>query len=141
MGVDYVDLYFVHWPVVLAAKACKAAPNATDEDMGTLVDMSGNAIIDFKHSTKAVAADHGKVGSFEPTWRALQALVKAGKTRAIGVSNFNIEQLEEVVPFGGDMPLSNNQIEAHPQLPNTELMEFMDRHGILKSVYSPFAPR
>lgn len=65
--------------------------------------------------------------------------MSTGKTRAVGVSNFSIAQLEELLPYATDVPISCNQIEAHPWLPNTEVINFMDKHDIVATCYSPFA--
>ena len=78
-------------------------------------------------------------GSYIPNWQALQRLVSTGKTRAVGVSNFSIAQLEEILPYATDIPISCNQIEAHPWLPNTELIDFMHKHDIVATCYSPIA--
>ena len=81
----------------------------------------------------------GKEGSFVPTWKALQELVKKGKTRTVGVSNFSISDIKDILPHATDIPISCNQIEVHPWLPQTELIEFGNKHGILTTCYSPFA--
>lgn len=81
----------------------------------------------------------GKEGSFIPTWKALKGLVSTGKTRAVGVSNFSISDLKEILPYAEDVPISCNQVEAHPWLPNNELISFMREHDILASAWSPFA--
>jgi len=69
----------------------------------------------------------------------MKELVKNGKTRAIGVSNFSIPALHDIIPYAEDVPISCNQVEVHPWLPNTELIEFSREHGILTTCYSPFA--
>ncbi len=69
----------------------------------------------------------------------MQALVRNGKTRSIGVSNFSISELQEVIPHATDIPISCNQIEVHPWLPQIELIDFAREHGILTTCYSPFA--
>lgn len=69
----------------------------------------------------------------------MKALVKKGKTRTIGVSNFSIGDLKYVLPEAKDVPISCNQIEVHPWLPQSELIAFGNKHGILTSCYSPFA--
>jgi len=81
----------------------------------------------------------GEKGSFIPTWNALKRLVATGKTRAVGVSNFSINDLKDIIPHAADVPISCNQIEVHPWLPNNELISFMRDHGILATCYSPFA--
>lgn len=69
----------------------------------------------------------------------MQALVRKGKTRAVGVSNFSIPELQDVLPHAKDIPISCNQIEVHPWLPQNELIAFGKEHGILTTCYSPFA--
>lgn len=69
----------------------------------------------------------------------MQALVKSGKARAIGLSNFSVTELSEVIPHENDIPISCNQIEVHPWLPQIELIEFGKKNGILTTCYSPFA--
>lgn len=81
----------------------------------------------------------GKEGSFLPTWKAMQELVSSGKTRAVGVSNFAISDLKEIIPHAKDIPISCNQVEVHPWLPNNDLIEFSKKHDILTTCYSPFA--
>lgn len=54
----------------------------------------------------------GKEGSSIPTWEALKALVKKGKVRAIGVSNFSITELRDLLPYAQDVPIACNQIEC-----------------------------
>ncbi|KAL9126721.1 MAG: hypothetical protein Q9217_004266 [Psora testacea] len=78
-------------------------------------------------------------GSFHPTWRAIQAIVAIGKVRAVDVSNFNIQQLQEALSAGGSVPLSCNQVEARPWFSNTTLLDFMKQHQILRAVFCPFA--
>ena len=144
MGLDYLDLFLAHWPVVFEARenlsTAKASFSATDADKGIATHPDGKPVIDWKHSCESLAAAGGHKGSFVPTWQALQKLVGTGKVRAVGVSNFNIAQLEEVMAVkGSDVPVSCNQVEAHPWLPNNELLEFMQKHDILLTAYSPFA--
>jgi diketogulonate reductase-like aldo/keto reductase len=69
----------------------------------------------------------------------MKALVKNGKTRAIGLSNFSIADLKDILPEAKEIPISCNQIEVHPWLPQNELIAFGNAHGILSTCYSPFA--
>ena len=143
MGLEYIDLYLAHWPLVLRAgpnlSDAKATPDASDEERGIAVDDQGHPIKDWEYTPKSIAMANGKSGSFGPTWKAMQSLVSSGKARAIGVSNFNIQQLEEVISFGGVVPLSCNQVEAHPWFQNSGLLRFMDSQHILGIVFCPFA--
>jgi glycerol 2-dehydrogenase (NADP+) len=90
-------------------------------------------------STGELTLTSGHQGSFLPTWRAVQALVKKGKARTIGVSNFSISELQDIIPHENGIPISCNQVEVHPWLPNNELIAFSTQHGILTTCYSPFA--
>ncbi|KFZ23227.1 hypothetical protein V502_02295 [Pseudogymnoascus sp. VKM F-4520 (FW-2644)] len=63
--------------------------------------------------------------------------ISTGKTRAVGVSNFSIPEIEELLPHSKEIPISCCQNEAHPWLPATERVAFMHKHGIVPSCYSP----
>lgn len=69
----------------------------------------------------------------------MKSLVRAGKTRAIGLSNFSIAELADIMPHATDIPISCNQIEVHPWLPQKELVAYGKENGILTTCYSPFA--
>lgn len=66
----------------------------------------------------------------------MEALLKTGKTRAIGVSNFNIRRLEDLMSKSTIVP-AVNQIEAHPYLQQPELFDFCKKKGIQLVAYSP----
>jgi methylglyoxal/glyoxal reductase len=93
LGMDYVDLYLIHWPI----------PGLRGE-----------------------------------TWRALVKLYESGKCRAIGVSNYTIRHLKELL---ADTPIvpAVNQIELNPFLYRKELMEFCQSQGIVVESYAPLS--
>lgn len=72
----------------------------------------------------------------EPTWRAMEKIYEDKKARAIGVSNWTIPQLEKMLQFAKVKP-HLNQIEIHPFLPNTELVNWCFAHDIMPEAYSP----
>ncbi|GAB7106796.1 aldo/keto reductase [Streptomyces phaeofaciens JCM 4814] len=72
------------------------------------------------------------------TWRALEKLYADGRTRAIGVSNFQPAHLERLLGAASVVP-AVNQIELHPGLQQAELREFHARHGITTEAWSPLA--
>lgn len=72
----------------------------------------------------------------EPTWRAMEKLYEEGKARSIGVSNWTIKGLEQLLSFAKIKP-HVNQIEIHPFLPNHELVDYLFKHDILPQAYSP----
>jgi len=91
LGLDYVDLYLVHWP---------------------------------------------KSEHTEGTWRAMEEIQRSGKARAIGVSNFLPEHLDQLAETATVLP-SINQVEFHPHLQSPELVAYCDDHNIVLEAWSP----
>lgn len=77
-----------------------------------------------------------KYDQYVETYKALEALYKSGKTKAIGVCNFDIEHLERIIDECEIVP-SVNQVECHPYLQQKELKAFCKKHGIQIEAYSP----
>ena len=71
-------------------------------------------------------------------WKALEEAYEAGKFRSIGVSNFEIEDLNNIMAGGRVMP-AVNQIRVHIGHVPTELIDFCEQNGILVEAYSPNA--
>ena len=65
---------------------------------------------------------------------ALNEVHKAGKVRNIGISNFNVALMDEAVKLS-DAPIANNQIEYHPYLDQTKVIEAARKHGISITAY------
>ena len=72
----------------------------------------------------------------EETWRALEHLYDEGLCRAIGVSNYYFPHLQEIIDNGRIVPMVN-QIELHPFLNLSELLEFCRKNNIMVEAYSP----
>ncbi|MFI8907704.1 aldo/keto reductase [Streptomyces albidoflavus] len=72
------------------------------------------------------------------TWRALEKLLADGRTRAIGVSNFQSAHLTRLVDASGIVP-AVNQIELHPGLQQSELRSLHAEYGIATEAWSPLA--
>lgn len=70
------------------------------------------------------------------SYRALERLLKEGKARAIGVSNFTVRHLDELARTAGIVP-AVNQVEFHPFLYQRELADHCRRNGIRLEAYSP----
>ncbi|MFT3916446.1 MAG: aldo/keto reductase [Anaeromyxobacteraceae bacterium] len=70
------------------------------------------------------------------TWRAMERLLEEGKVRAIGVSNYTVRHLEELLARC-NVPPAVNQVELHPFLVQRELRDFCARHGIAVEAYAP----
>ncbi|KAK5138268.1 hypothetical protein LTR08_003329 [Meristemomyces frigidus] len=144
MGLDYIDLFLAHWPCAWKPRSREALENARSgpddqEAKGMVFNDDGKPAVDWEHSTRNMAKIKGEEGSFVPTWKVMQECVRKGKARAVGVSNFSITELNELLPHEGDVPLSCNQIEVHPWLPQREMVEFAHKNGIVITCYSPFA--
>ncbi|KAI0471806.1 NADP-dependent oxidoreductase domain-containing protein [Xylariaceae sp. FL0804] len=114
-GLDYVDLFLVHWPI---------AAERTDDYMPKIG-------ADGKYVIKKELTENP-----EPTWRAMESLLASGKTRAIGVSNWTIDGLKQLLAFAKVKP-QVNQIEMHPFLPNQALLDFCKQHDVLVEAFSP----
>lgn len=91
LGLEYLDLYLIHWPVE---------------------------------------------GKFKDAWRALETLYTEGRVKAIGVSNFQIHHLEELMKDAEIKPMIN-QVEYHPRLTQRELQSFCQENGIQLEAWSP----
>ncbi|WP_341280128.1 aldo/keto reductase [Paenibacillus sp. FSL H8-0537] len=77
-----------------------------------------------------------KAGKYKEAWRALETLYKEGRVKAIGVSNFQIHHLEDVLKDAEIKPMVN-QIELHPRLTQQEIRSFASGHGIVIEAWSP----
>lgn len=115
LGLEYVDCFLIHWPFAAEKTA----------DRNVKLNSDGKYIIN-----KSLTDNR------KPTWQAMEKLYRAGKTRSIGVSNFKIEHLDNLLQFATIKPVIN-QVEIHPFLPNVELLEYCWSHGILPAAYSP----
>ncbi|WP_222439309.1 aldo/keto reductase [Sporosarcina sp. BP05] len=91
LGLDYLDLYLIHWPVA---------------------------------------------GKYKEAWRALETLYKEGRVKAIGVSNFQIHHLEDLMEDAEIKPMVN-QVEFHPRLTQKELQTFCQQQDIQLEAWSP----
>ena len=75
-------------------------------------------------------------GLRDETWRAMERLRADGKARAIGVSNYTVRHLEELLASSTEPP-AVNQVELHPFLSQRELVDWCTRHGIVVEAYAP----
>ncbi|KAK1760015.1 putative oxidoreductase C2F3.05c [Echria macrotheca] len=70
-------------------------------------------------------------------WGALEKLYAEGKARLIGVSNYDVEHLEEMRAYAKVWPPHVNQIELHPWSQQREVVKYCEDHGIVVQAYSP----
>ncbi|CZT16667.1 probable aldehyde reductase [Ramularia collo-cygni] len=114
LGLEYVDLYLMHWPAPMN-------PDGNDPLAPKKPDGSRDMDTEWSHVQ---------------TWKELEKLLKTGKTKAIGVSNYSVKYLEELLPQATVVPAAN-QVENHPSLPQHELVDYCKSKGILVEAYSP----
>jgi len=93
LGLDYVDLYLIHWPAPLREK-------------------------------------------YVETWMAMEKFAQAGLAKAIGVSNFEPEHLENILEAGTIVP-AINQVELHPAFQQRTMRNFGEEKGILTEAWGP----
>ena len=79
---------------------------------------------------------HWASADYIETWKAMEELYNAGKIKAIGVSNFQIHHLEDLMAHTEIIPMIN-QVETHPAFPQDELRAFMAQHAIIHEAWGP----
>ncbi|HEY1523333.1 MAG TPA: aldo/keto reductase [Solirubrobacteraceae bacterium] len=105
-----------------------------------------NALSAFDHSIERLGLEYVDLylihwpapsrGRYLETWKALCELRADGRARSIGVSNFTIQNLEEIIAATDEVP-AVNQVELHPRLIQSELRAFHREHGIVTEAWSP----
>ena len=75
-------------------------------------------------------------GKYKESWRALETLYKEGRVKSIGVSNFLVHHLQDVLDGASIVPMVN-QVEFHPRLQQPELQAFCKSNGIQLEAWSP----
>jgi 2,5-diketo-D-gluconate reductase A len=77
-------------------------------------------------------------GDYVSTWRTFEEFREDGRSRSIGVSNFQVDHLERLAAEADVVP-AVNQIELHPYLLNEEVRSYGESHGIATEAWSPIA--
>ena len=77
-------------------------------------------------------------GDYVSTWKTLEDFRADGRSRSIGVSNFQVEHLERLAAETDTVP-AVNQIELHPYFQNREVRSYDEEHGIATEAWSPIA--
>ena len=81
---------------------------------------------------------HQPFNDVHGSWRAMEELYQEGKTRAIGVSNFQPDRLMDLIAFNKIVP-AVNQIETHPFNQQIETQKFLKENGVQHESWGPFA--
>src|ERR1700690_1354260 len=112
LGLNYLDLYLIHTPF--------AFQPGDEQDPR---DQNGNVIYD-------------RGVTLLDTWRAMETLLDHGKCRAIGLSDIGLDELKLIYEAARIKP-AVVQVESHPYLPETELLEFCKEKGIVLLAFAP----
>lgn len=81
---------------------------------------------------------HQPYGDIHGSWRAMEELYEAGKIKAIGVANFQIDRIMDLIVFN-KIPPAVNQIETHPFNQQIEAHTFLNEHNVQTESWGPFA--
>ena len=81
---------------------------------------------------------HQPFSDVHGSWRAMEDALKAGKVRAIGVSNFQPDRLMDIIGFNDVVP-AVNQVEVNPFHQQEESVAFMRENGVQAEAWAPFA--
>eukprot|EP00128_Syssomonas_multiformis_P002809 Colp12_sorted_trinity150504_noHs@23703 len=73
---------------------------------------------------------------FKETWTAMESLVDEGFVKSIGVSNFSVAEIEEVLSFARIKPVTN-QVECHPFFNQKPMRQYLESKGMFLTAYSP----
>ncbi|XP_044178551.1 aldo-keto reductase family 1 member B1-like isoform X2 [Acropora millepora] len=112
LQLKYLDLYLIHLPCSFK----KESP--------------------FPHSIAEGTIGYNKE-TIKKTWEAMEKLVEQGLCKAIGISNFTIKKITDLLEGKVKIVPACNQVELHPYLPQPELFKFCNSKGILLTAYSP----
>ncbi|KAG2221138.1 hypothetical protein INT45_004447 [Circinella minor] len=121
LGLDYIDLYIIHFPVPLKYVAPdQAYPPGW-------YPPSGPQKLEFERSP------------MYECWAEMERLVDDGLTRNIGISNFNVQAILDLLTYCKYKP-ATLQVEIHPYLQQKRLVEWVQEQGIQITAYSSFGP-
>eukprot|EP00980_Cylindrotheca_fusiformis_P001503 scaffold346_cov116-Cylindrotheca_fusiformis.AAC.17 len=121
LRLDYLDQFIIHWPQ--AFHFIGIDPLRRGYDSEEIGDSKGGTRID-------------PTVSIHETWEGMEELLHEGLVRSIGVSNFTVSLLHELMTTCR-IPPAVNQVEVHPYLQQANLLKYCQRRGIRVQAYSP----
>ncbi|KAH8813254.1 putative NAD(P)H-dependent D-xylose reductase xyl1 [Xylogone sp. PMI_703] len=120
-GVDYFDLFIVHFPVAL-----KYVDPSVRYPPGWNYDGKSEVVL--------------SNATIQETWTAMESLVEKGLTKSIGISNFQGSLILDLLRYAKIRP-ATLQIEHHPYLVQPTLLKLAESEGIAVTAYSSFGPQ
>lgn len=124
LQVKYLDLYLIHWPIAF-------------EFNGYDLSQQSNWFKPNDDQSSSIKVKLANV-SIRETWTEMEKLVDEGLVKSIGVSNFSIQSLSDLLTFARIKPVVN-QVEVHPYLNQAPLIQFAKDVANIKVVgFSPF---
>ena len=119
LQLDYLDLYLIHFPIAL-----EYVPFDDRYPPGW-----------FGRNPARPVMTPARIPLIE-TWNAMEALVRSGKVRHIGVSNFNVALLRDLLSYA-TIPPAMLQVELHPYLTQDKLLRYCNEQGVAVTAFSP----
>lgn len=120
LKLDYLDLYLIHFPISLA-----------------FVPFDVRYPPEWFHDPDAPEPTmKSQPVPIQETWRAMEALQRDGLVKNIGVANFGVSLLRDLMSYA-EIPPAVLQVESHPHLTQQKLMRFCHEHKIAFTAFSP----
>ncbi len=114
LELDYLNLYLIHWPVAFKPEVI------FPEDASGVLSLSELPLIE--------------------TWQGMEQAVKEGLVKNIGVSNFSIQKIDNIL-LNCNIKPAMNQVECHPYLQQDELLAYCQNNDIALTAYSPLGSK
>ncbi|XP_017269281.1 aldo-keto reductase family 1 member A1-A [Kryptolebias marmoratus] len=111
LGLSYLDLYLMHWPMAF---------------------QPGKQLMPQREDGSIRYSDT----HYRDTWTAMEKLVDKGLVKAIGLSNFNARQIDDILCTARHKPVMN-QVECHPYFSQADLLAHCRSVGVSVTAYSP----
>lgn len=120
LGLDYLDLYLIHFPIAL-----KYVPIATRYPP------------EWEHDPEAKTGCVSSNATVRETWEAMEELVAEGLVKNIGIANFSCALMQDMVKYAKVMP-NVLQVEHHLYLQQPSLLKYAKSQGMSVTAYSSF---
>ncbi|XP_067888813.1 aldo-keto reductase family 1 member A1-A isoform X2 [Heterodontus francisci] len=111
LQLDCLDLYLMHWPMAF-------------ERGNIMIPKNDDGTVRYANT------------DYKDTWKAMEKLLEKGLVKAIGLSNFNAKQIDDILSIATYRPVVN-QIECHPYLIQNQLIDHCTKQKIIVIAYSP----